>query len=445
MPMCDRPSDRVVRWLAGAILVTVIAAWPSAARAQFVQGAVGGVQIDAKGMVRFELARPGQFDNLRLQAIPDGMRRPSELRWVSLKGLDAAIEDLIRSGKPLSEDMLCLAGLQQVRYVLVCPDRHDIVLAGYGEGWKLDKRGNVVGQTTGRPVMLLDDFLTALRTLAGNVRGPMSCSIDPTQDGIRRVNAFSKRQHAMAPEVVQGIEDQLGNQQVTVNGLPETSHFARVMVAADYRMKRISMGIEASPVPGLVGFMELMSGRGAGNMMPRWWLEPDYQSLARDAEGLSWEIRGASVKAMAESDFFDANGVRQATVKADPASQRWAELMTRRYADLAKAEPVFGQLRNCMDLAVVSALLAQEKLLNKAGCRLPQLTGTDGVPTVKLDPPKQVPSKATSAKKGRTWVVAAGGVSVNPWAIVQKSQTDAAVAEVRAKSLAKENASWWWD
>ena len=63
-----------------------------------------------------------------------------------------------------------LAGLQRIHYVFVYPEQKDIVLVGPGEGWKVDAKGNVVGITTGRPVMLLDDLLVALRTAKS--RGP---------------------------------------------------------------------------------------------------------------------------------------------------------------------------------------------------------------------------------------------------------------------------------
>ena len=35
------------------------------------------------------------------------------------------------------------------------------------------------------------------------------------------------------------------------------------------------------------------TGRGMSNMMQRWWLEPKYEAVLRDAAGLAWELRGA--------------------------------------------------------------------------------------------------------------------------------------------------------
>ena len=59
MPMCDRRSDRVVYWLAGTVLVTVLAVWPSAGHAQILQGAVGGVEIDVpQEIIDYEYPTP---------------------------------------------------------------------------------------------------------------------------------------------------------------------------------------------------------------------------------------------------------------------------------------------------------------------------------------------------------------------------------------------------
>ncbi len=450
MPLCDRPAALAARrWM---LAVALILAGSVPVRAQVLATttrAVGGVSIDAQGMLtRVEVSRTGQLEQVRLQAVPEALRGPSELRKVSLKALQRVIQEHAANGTPLPDDVHCLAGLQNIRYVLVYPEQQDIVLAGYAEGWKLDARGNVVGETTGQPVLLLDDLVTALRSLGGQVRGPMTCSIDPTPEGIQRVSALARRLREIGnpAATAAAVEEQLGPQRISVAGVPATSHFAHVLVAADYRMKRISMGLEAAPVSGLPSFLDLMrgAGRGMSNMLPRWWLEPDYPGLVRDEAGLAWEIRLVSVRAMAEADFFDAQGRQHPSGKADPASQRWAELFTQRYAELARAEPVFAQLRNCMELAVVAALIAKEDLLAKAGARFPQLTQSDGLATVQLPAPRQVASKAVVAKKGRNWVIAAGGVSINPWALVEKAETHARVASIRTKAAGKP-AAWWWD
>ena len=117
--------------------------------------------------------------------IPAELNKAVPLRSISLRRLNEAIEECLTTGKPISEEMAFLGGLQQIRYVFVYPEQKDIVLVGQAEGWKMDAHGNVVGATTGRSVMFLDDLAVALRTGAGSdragspaqsIRPPKACS-----------------------------------------------------------------------------------------------------------------------------------------------------------------------------------------------------------------------------------------------------------------------------
>lgn len=75
--------------------------------------------------------------------------------------------------------------------MLLYPESNDIVIAGPGEGWKLDGKGNMVGVTTGRPVLNLEDLLVAFRTARAARQGQLSCSIDPTAEGRQRQTSSS--------------------------------------------------------------------------------------------------------------------------------------------------------------------------------------------------------------------------------------------------------------
>jgi hypothetical protein len=274
----------------------------------------------------------------------------------------------------------------------------------------------------------------------------ITCSIDPTPEGIQRLTAFTRRLRTIGnpQQTAAGIEQQLGPQLISVAGVPETSHFARVLVAADYRMKRVGMGIEPAPIRGLPPFTAMMraTGRGTSNMLPRWWLAPDYEPLLRDADGLAWEVRGASVKAVAESDFF-AGGQRQKTVRPDAASQKWAQTMTERYDELALAEPVFGQLQNCIDLAIVAALVVGQDLPARAEVELPMLLGPDALATAEFPAPKQIEPKATLLKKGRNWMIPCGGIQINAWEMVQRAEQSQSLVSVRSDAADSRFQQWW--
>ena len=416
------------------------------------QRSVGGISIDASGFLdNATVVDQTKLSQLRAQAaenIPGELNGWTELRKVSLRGLEAAIQQCLKDGKDLSDEIRYLAGLQQIRYIFVYPQQRDIVLVGPGEGWKVDKQGNIVGAVNGRPVMLLDDLLVALRTARQAAQGGISCSIDPTAEGLARLQRFRPRAGSNPYQVGATIEEVLGPQRISVTGVPPTSHFARVLVAADYRMKRLGMGFEPSPVDGLRSYVSMikLSGRAMSGLGPRWWLEPNYEPLLRTADGLAWELRGGSVKAMTEQDFLTATGVQRGTGKANPAAQEWAENMTQKYDELAVAEPIFGQLRNCMELAIVGALVVKEQLTEKAGYSMPLLLDPAEVEIEKYFAPKQVDSKASLLKRGSNWVISAsGGVQVNSWNVADKVSQSDAPAGVRTKAAPGGNTNWWWN
>ena len=448
-----RAAHRGAVGLLVVVLVVTFCA-PLVAQVSSYSRSVGGISCDEGGVItNAQVDYTAKLRALRLKGlsgVPQGLSQVVPTRKISLRMLEAAIDRCNRTGKDLPDEIKYLAGLQRIDYVFVYPEKHDIVLVGPGEGWKVDDRGNIVGATTARPVMLLDDLAVALRTAREAAQGGISCSIDPTSQGLQQLRSYvdTLKTIGHAPTTVANIEKALGPQVISVTGVPADSHFARVMVAADYRMKRLAMAFEPAPKGvKLPSFMSMVSAgpRGMSNMLPRWWLAPDYQPLLRDEDGLAWQLRGASVKAMTEEDFLTASGARQHTGKASQTAQRWADNMTAQYDRLAVADPIFGQLRNCMELAIVSALVAKENLTHKAGYSLPILTDPSGVQVAKFFPPKQVDSKASVFKKHRNWVISAsGGVLVNSWAVADKTEKSDSLAPVRAKAAGGQG-NWWWN
>jgi hypothetical protein len=413
---------------------------------------VGGVSIDTNGVLQNATTEHlGVLGRLRAQAlekIPGELGTLAELRKVSFRRLEAALSESLKDKKDLPDAIKYLAGLQQIRYVFVYPEQNDIVLVGPAEGWKVDAKGNVVGQTTGRAVMLLDDLVVALRTARQAAQGGISCSIDPTEEGLARLQQLTS---SMGNSVniqarAAGMEQALGMQRISISGVPPGSHFARVLVAADYRMKRIGMNFEPAPVRGLPSYLQMVKASTRAIMTPRWWLEPKYEPLLRDADGLAWELRGASVKAVTQEDSFSAAGHREQTGKANPAAQKWADLMTEKYPELAVADPIFAQLQNCMELAIVAALVTKEGLAEKAGYSMPLLLDPVGVKTEEYPAAKTVESKASVLRKGSNWVISAsGGVLVNSWGIADKTQKSTAPTQLRAKAAPAEKTAWWWN
>jgi hypothetical protein len=412
---------------------------------------VGGVFINAEGVVfNATVAQSTDLRDFLKQAMheqPADLKTPTELRKVSLRQLDEALAESLGSGKPLSEEMQYLAGLQNIRYVLVYPEARDVVLVGYAEGWTVNAQGFVVGQTTGKPVLLLDDLIVALRAARRGAGGAISCSIDPTESGLATLRQYAGTLRNINDLSVERVERSLGDQKISITGVPPTSHFARVLVAADYKMKRLGMKLDASPVKGLPSYIDLVSGGGRGmqDMTPRWWLTPKFSPLLTDADGLAWEMPRTSVVTMTEDTLFAADGSKSQTGKVSTAGQRWAAMMTDKYDELAKKEPIFAELRNCMDLAVVATLMAKERLADRAGCSLSVLDDPTQLAAEEYSVPRTTPTKANVTKKGSSYVVSAsGGVEIHPGEAFERRETISTLSPIRSDA-AIEHSHWWWN
>ena len=419
--------------------------------------AVGGISIDPQGVVRTANAqqRSALLDDLRKQvaAVPGDMNDWNGLRKISLKKLQASLAHAIQTGTDVPDEVAYVGGLQRIEYVLIYPDKQDIVLAGKAEPWTVSETGEVVGIDSHKPVLHLDDLLVAFRTVEQAKQGALSCSIDPTEEGIASLRKFlssiqlGPNDNATALEPA--MQKAFGPQMVRLTGVPETSHLARIMLAADYQMKRIAMNIDPSPVRGLPSYMEMVSKNGAraGNVQSRWWLACDYEAIRRSEDGLAFQISGRGMKAMTEEEVINNDGARKATGGANKLAQKWADNFSEHLDDLAVTNPVFGNMRNIMDMCIVAALIDHNNLGDVAGCDLGVLKGTTGgVTTSNLSIPKSIDPHCSFVKGAAGWTVSAsGGVQVDSFSVVEKQVVDNKLNDIRKENDSKVGQPWWWN
>lgn len=440
------------------LALAVVALAPRRAGAQGVGGggfggfggqAVGGIAVDADGIVR-------NLDPAALEALAKDRRAalakaklagPADLRKVSLAGIVDAVAQA--SDKPLPIEVLFLGGLTRVTHVFVDPDGHDIILAGPAEAVVIDAVGNAVGATSKRPLLHLEDFVVALRAIDAARSGGIQCSIDPTPEGLTRLQAFLRTNRGIGgtPDaMLRGMEEALGPQTVRVAGVPGGTRFAHVLVAADSRMKRIGMGLEPSGIAGLPSYLSMVpAGRPA--TLPRFWLEPSYDPISRDPDELSWRINGRRMACLTESDRFAQDGMKRGQGAADGTAKKWAASMTTQYDALAARQPVFAELVNCIDLAVVAALIHGRQLHTRAGLDLAGLLDDASLPLPAHEVARTVPTVAIAVRKGNGWAVgASGGVQCQPWAFAEKTGVEPALTDLRTAAVQTRNAdAWFWE
>jgi hypothetical protein len=452
---CVRAFSVLAAFALGVLLTA------SSAQAQFNNGfirQIGGVSISTKGVVGPAAATDVKLQRAAFQkelaALPAEAKGGLGMRMISLRSIEQALAGLgpKETTLDLPVDVRFLAGIQRVQYIFVYPEQQDIVLAGPGEAIVADEKGNVIGVSTGKPVLRLDDLIVAFRSVDAARQGGLACSIDPTAEGRKRLDSLLREQKVFNPAIVPAIEKTLGPQVISLFNVPEGSRLGGVLVGADWKMKRIAMGLEPSPLKELPSFLDMLksSRMRADNMMPRWWIACNYDPIAKDASGLAWEIRGKGGKVMTEEDMVAEDGSVKGTGKANPIAQKWADAMTANYAALAAKEPIFAELQNAMDLCVAAAIIAKENLAAKADCQLVQLAATEGsqkggAATEVWETAKSVETKSSFIKRGSDYIItASGGVSIESWAIADKTQVDEKLAGPRAKLAEGRKDGIWW-
>jgi len=385
-----------------------------------------------------------------MQGAQGDLAKATDLRLISLKGIQQMVLDAQKQGKSIPEDVYCLGGLTRIDYVFVYPERNDIVIAGPAEPWAIGPQGSIVGKNTGSPVVNLDDLATAFRYVDQARNGGVSVSIDPTEQGYRQFNQALRNLggNVNPSQAAPALARAFGPQQVTLSGLPADSHMARVILAADYRMKLYGMNLAKPPVAGLPSYMEMIQNRSNAStqIQSRWWMACDYDAITHSKDRLAWKISGQRVKTMTETEAFDQAGQRKQTGKADPVAKKWADNFTKKIGELAVKDPVFGELRNVMDLCLVAALIESQNLQSLAACDLSNILGNHGqIETIKLDVAKSLDPQISFLQTAQGLLVSAsGGVMIESWYFATQVKENESVAEARVAASKLDNEKIWY-
>jgi len=426
---------------------------------------VAGVSIDADGVLRKQLYSDptGVLTRQRVSAakskLDSNVVAPSKLRKISLNRLEKALAERLAMNRGPTEEMLYLAGMTRLNHVFFYPESGDIVIAGPAEGWMSDLSGRTVSLSQGRPVLELQDLVVALRAFPpGNEtkNNEIGCSIDPTTEGLARMQEFLSAVGPTATPndtqmIVDGLRNSLGMQTVTIRGVSPKTHFAQVLVEADYRMKLIGIGLEQPPIK-LASYVEKASAASvARNAMQRWYFTPDYECVRTSDDGLAMELVGDGVQLVGADEVVVAGGVRKQAGSGDRASQAFVRAFTQKYPQLAERSPVYAQLRNLIDMAVAAAYIQQQDYYGQANWTLETFAQEDSFPVETYPEPRAVETAVTSVWKGnRLMTPVGGGVSVHAaQALIPDNMLDdedGALAEKRSQiELKLADDQWWWD
>ncbi|HXT58991.1 MAG TPA: DUF1598 domain-containing protein [Pirellulales bacterium] len=428
-----------------------------------------GVYVDTLGVVRRiapEDLGNGPLAKLRRSAerrlAADDVRRASPLRKISLPRLEREIQLRMAAGRPLDEEMSVLAGLQRIKYVLIYPETGDLVLAGPAGDWKLDRENRLASSDTGRPVVQLDDLVLLLRHVSHSRDGEFGCSINPTDEGLAKAQAFLQESSKKPIKAggrgkwLEQLRSQLGRQTIEVFGIDPRSRVAHAIVEADYRMKLVGIGLEKGTldVPSYLESIKVPAGQAPPPMnVLRWWFTVNYDAVKASRDRDVYELNGQGVKVLSENELLAAGGKRIHMGESDELNSQFAYNFTKHFPELAVKYPVYADLQNIFDLALTASLIKAEGLADRVGWHMLAFGDPERYPLAQGHAPAAVETVVNHRVVNRVHVLAAvsGGVTADCSSLVkdQAIQLDGkgALGSERERSKPEQvaHASWWWD
>ena len=424
------------------------------------RGFAGGVKIDAAGVVstrfatsRAQLLARKKGQSLARKYLAGDINRKSPLRKISLVRLEQACARYEGKKTAAPLDIQFLAGLQRIDYIFVDPEGQDLVIAGPAEGFAPDAEGRVVGVSTSRPPLRIDDLIVALRTV-DSPEG-LGVSIDPVPDRLEQAKRFLQRNSSTTSVAAirrrfAQLAKILGPQTIRVWGVPPDSHFAQAMVEADIQMKYIALGRQANRVPGLRSHLSLLKPQG--NSMQRWWATPLYEAIYTTEDRLAFQLAGQRVQILAQEELHGPGGQRIDAAVTRVTTKQFAKIFTAKFSQLADRSPIFAELQNLIDLSILAALFRKEDLPRRVGWDMKFFLSPERANLARGAVPKQIRSiYNTRNVRGRLILgLVSGGVVLSPKQTVRRIPTriaeDSKFGERRLKALRMTPPEkWWWD
>lgn len=178
-------------------------------------------------------------------------------------------------------------------------------------------------------------------------------------------------------------------------GVPFDSHFAQVMVIADYDMKRLANGSVTVDSEGFSSLtemrlalagQELQEGKplsGPLRTINRFWFSPGDTTFVEDKGVIVF--KQVEVKLLTEQEFVSRRGEVKGTGTPDPLAAKFAHSFSTHYADIAKSKPIYAELENLFRFVALARVIRQQEGAAEAGMSLEYLLSRHPVARVPVE------------------------------------------------------------
>jgi hypothetical protein len=377
------------------------------------------------------------------------------------------VEEAVRGGKKPTEEQRYLAGLTGVHYVYLDERNKDLVLEGPADDkWSVREDGMAIGEKSGRPLLQLDDFVIAWRNTVAN-GPPPSVDLRPRLESMQRIQELIRttpqpKTAAARTDYTRRLQEVWGPQDAVTGGVPTNTRFNKLMVDADWEMKRISLGQSDPGVEGLATYIDLefedwrrrVQAEGIRTRRPeggsRFWFYPAYTEFSHSDQLDAIQIPGDAVELLTEGHFRDLAQGRQVTPEPSVTAKEFVKGFTAHYAELAHKHPLFADLRNLFDWVAIARLIPKIDAPRRIGWDLGYLKSDYPVAAVQVPNvmPGQIGLRHAEVRlaQGVASLVlpARGGVSMDVTPVLALNSDSGLVARRRAAVTgAPANGRFW--
>jgi hypothetical protein len=331
-----------------------------------------------------------------------------QMRAVSLRVLQSKLALSVPKCET-PDELSFLCGLTVISGYVIDNDSNDVILFG-----RVDPQ---------RPQLHVEDLAVALRSAwfkypeeqGHSIYYPdPGCSIDPDPAVIQELRNAAKiiLQGEVEESALKNWGDVCGQPQaVRTMGIPARTHFAKVMVDADYYMKRLVDGSESLGLGGLTSLLDmtmaqakeeiLQSGKTSIPIesMNRFWFYPGQNQYAEDS-GIV-EIQKCPVILLTELEFLAKDKI-SGTGKVNPLARSFAESFSTSYGQIAEKKPLYYELEGLFRTVALAKIAKFKNTVVDLEYLL------DHLPLLQADIPRTLPGLSNARQFEHRWDVPNG-------------------------------------